>query len=214
MKSIYKLLIGLSLTALPALCSTFAISTVNGPNDWYGFYWNQQGSASTCGFIPNTYSCGTIFGQESNTLSSDATTMILGSSAPGGPDVSGWSFNFGSATTITVTDLNTDGDSFKVYDNGILILTTSPSTYDGQTCQSNPATCVTDSFMSHGSAVVAAGPNLITMVDFTVNGQSPTGAGAFRLDGGGVSAVPEPASLSLIGLGLGGLLLGWRRKRA
>src|SRR5208337_1835523 len=102
--------------------------------------------AGTCGFIPNTYACGTIFGQENNTLSSDLTTMILGSSPPGGPDVSGWSFNFGSAVQLTVTDLNTDGDSFKFYDNGTLILTTSASVYDGQTCQSNPATCLTDGF--------------------------------------------------------------------
>jgi PEP-CTERM motif len=211
-KSIYKLIIGLSLTALPALCGSFTINNTNATNTWYGFQWLQAGSSGTCGSSP-TYPCGTIFGQANSTPSSDGTTTILGS---GGLSVSGWAFDFTGPVTLTVTDLNTDGDSFKVYDNGNLILTTGASTYDGQTCQNNPATCVTDSFMSHGSVSVGAGANLITMVDLTVNGQSPSGSGAFELTGdvSTVSAVPEPASLGLMGLGLGGLLLGWRRKRA
>src|ERR1700691_2739724 len=61
-KSIYKLIIGLSLTALPALCGSFTINSTNATNTWYGFQWFQAGSAGTCGSSP-TYPCGTIFGQ-------------------------------------------------------------------------------------------------------------------------------------------------------
>lgn len=209
MKSICKLLIGLSLTALPALCGTFTINNVNGPNDWYGFYWNEMGSAGTCGVGP-IYPCGTIFGAVSSQPSTDGTTTILGV----GPQVSSWTFDFSSPVKITVTDLNTDGDSFNVYDNSTLIFTTSTSVADGTNCFYNPATCVNDSYMSHGSYTVGAGVNVITMVDLA--DASGSGYGAFRLDGNVVSnsVIPEPATLSLMGLGLGGLLLGWRRKRA
>ena len=220
MKFIYKLLIGLSLTALPAVCASFTINNTNAANTWYGFYWNEMGSSGTCG-SGTTYPCGTAFGNiitNSPTtgaayLSTDSATTVLGSSPSGGIQVSSWAFDFSSPVLLTLTDLNTDGDSFKVYDNSTLILTTSTPLNNGTNCGNDPAVCVNDSYMSHGSVSVGAGSNVITIVDLTVNDQSPSGSAAFELTGN-VSAVPEPTTLSLMGLGLGGLLLGWRRKRA
>jgi len=207
-KFIYKLLIGLSLTALPALCASFTINNTNPANTWYGFYWNAMGGTSLGAIITNTPTTGAAY------LSTDSATTVLGSSPSGGTQVSSWTFDFSSPVLLTVTDLNTDGDSFKVYDNSTLILTTSTPLNNGTNCGNDPAVCVNDSYMSHGSVSVAAGSNVITIVNLTVNDQSPSGSAAFELTGNVSSAVPEPTTLSLMGLGLGGLLLGWRRKRA
>jgi hypothetical protein len=206
-KSIYKLLIGLSLTALPALCGSYTINSVNASNNWYGFYWNSLGGNMFGATITNAPATGDAY------LSTDGTTTVLGSSPSGGPAVTGFSFDFGFPVQITVTALGPDGSTFAVYDNSTLIFDTSASTNTGATCYNNPATCAADGFMSHGTFTLAAGANLITMVDLTDSVTS--GQGAFRLDAlGDPPAVPEPATFGLMGLGLGGLLLGWRRKRA
>jgi len=200
-----KVLIGLSLMALPALCGTFNISSANGANDWYGIQWASQ-SGVISGIVP-----GSAY------VSTNGTTILASS-----PDINNltttWTFNFGSTVTLIIADLFTDGDQFQFFLDGSLVGTpTSVPANDSTFCGNDPVICGANLKFSSGAFALAAGAHSITMGNLLVNNQSPSGLAAFRLDSGGgvpVGGIPEPTSLGLMGLGLGGLLLRWRAKRS
>jgi PEP-CTERM motif len=207
-KMFSRLLIGLSLAALPALCAPLAL---NGANDWYGFYWNQQG--------------GSAFGSEptlpSNVayISDTGNRTVFATSPSGGPDVTSWTTNFGFAVQLTVVDLGTDGDSFSIFDNAVLIGTTGAFANNGHGCSptslNDPLVCFGNPEFSRGTFNLGAGAHTITIQDVTVNSQTPSGIGAFRLDLPGQGPiVPEPATVGMMALGLGALLVGRRVKRS
>ena len=204
MKAFTRILIGLGLAAVPAICGTFNITTANTATDWYGMQWSTQGGAIT-GFLP-----GTVY------TSTGGITLL--SSSPSLLNLTDtWAFNFGSVMTVTVTDMFTDGDRFQLFVDGSLVpnLTTSVPLQDSTTCGNDPLACFGNVKMSSGSIALAGGAHTITMKNLQVNMQSPAGLGAFRVDAGGVAGgVPEPTTLGLIGMGLGGLLLRWRARRS
>jgi hypothetical protein len=199
-----KVLIGLSLMALPALCGTFNISSANGANDWYGIQWASQGGVIS-GIVP-----GTAY------VSTNGTTILASS-----PDIfnltTNWTFNFGSTVTLIIADMFTDGDRFQFFLDGSLVGTpTSVPVSDSTFCGNDPVVCMANVKFSSGAFVLAAGAHSITMSNLLVNNQFASGLAAFRLDSGGVptGGAPEPTTLGLMGLGLGGLLLRWRAKRS
>jgi hypothetical protein len=202
-----RVLIGFAMAALPAMCGTFNIASVNGANDWYGIQWFGQGGSIT-GILPG-----------SQYVSTNGTTILASS-----PNISNltdtWTFNFGANVTLTIADMFNDGDQFQLFVDGSAVpsLTTSVPANDNTFCGNDPVICMANVKFSSGSIVLAAGAHTITMKDLAVNNQSPSGMAAFQLSGGGAPpppppGVPEPTTLGLMGLGLGGLLLRWRAKR-
>jgi hypothetical protein len=152
---------------------------------WYGFAWS--GNVVPDGDLPTT---GTSIYSPSLT----------------DPGASPWTFTAPAAgAVLTVTDLELDVDSFAVFDFGGLVGNTPLAGFATSGCTAtDPNTCIAAGY-SHGSFLFAAGPHSITLFDVDPNGF--TGDGAFRLD-----AVPEPASLILLGSGLAGLGFARRRK--
>ncbi len=55
---------------------------------------------------------------------------------------------------------------------------------------------------------------LINLNDTAVNGSPISGSGSGRVDNFTVSAIPEPGTIALVGLGLVGILYGARRRKA
>jgi hypothetical protein len=114
-----------------------------------------------------------------------------------------WTFTLLGAGSITVTDAFNRGDSFDVFDFGVLIGST-PTVPEFDTCGSNPVPCSTDPAVSHGTFSLAVGPHSITIF---VRNSGGNGAAYFRVD----DTIPEPTSLLLLASGLGGALSLVRR---
>ena len=225
MKLFSKLLVGLGLAALPAFCAPLAL---NGVNDWYGFYWNQT-YAPPAGVFPAAYAtipagAGAGLGAEgtssnlpnfpSNVVYVAGPSTVLGFSPLGGPDVATFTVGGAGGTTLAVTDLAANGDYFAIYDNGALLGSTASVAYTGATCGMDPAACIVNAGWSHGVFNVTAGDVIAIVV--ASNNFNGSGIAAFQLGGTGQvggGGVPEPTTISLMALGLGGLLIGRRKQR-
>jgi hypothetical protein len=203
-KLVSKILIGLGLAALPAMCTPFSIG-MNGAQDWYGMQWNSLGGTIS-GIIPGT-----------SYVSSGGTT-VLATSPSSGPLTTSWSFTFtAGGGKLKVTDLGTVGDQFRVFIDGDVngVLTSVPFT-NGTSCpiSDDPFSCYTNAGSSTSLFNLSAGLHTLTMSDYAVNNQVSSGLGAFRLEQNPAPPVPEPTTVGLMGLGLAGLLLRWRAKRS
>jgi PEP-CTERM motif-containing protein len=114
-----------------------------------------------------------------------------------------WTFTCVTTCELVVTDGFIAIDQFELFDSGTSLGSTSvPSGDRAHSCSNDEVACLADPQMSHGAFVLAAGDHTITGIHLI---GSP-GAAFFI-----VSAVPEPASLALIGVGLL-MLLGMRRR--
>jgi hypothetical protein len=118
---------------------------------------------------------------------------------------SGSDFYYTGSAVIQVTDCCETGDTFTVYDNGVLLGTTNTvATTLGDGCPNGDA-CFADPTYSHGSWVVGSGLNDITIF----SDASPWGSGGAYVE---AVATPEPGSLLLFGTGLAGVIGAIRRK--
>ena len=121
---------------------------------------------------------------------------------------SAWTVDLTSPGELIVTDLEASGDQFTLYNNGVLLGTTSVPTdgtyvgYDISSVLSNPV-------FSHGTFALPTGLDTITgnLTDLTV------GEGDFAF---AVTGVPEPATwaMTIAGMGLMGAMLRRRRHAA
>jgi hypothetical protein len=166
--------------ALPATAGSID-STIDGP--WLKFFF--LGGAGT--YAAGCSYCG---GQ-----SAGQNQIFLGP-AP-------WTLNLAAPAELKITDILLQGDSFRVYDDGVLKLTTPhvDMKYPVSDCGSNPENCYGVEGFSFGMLRLEEGPHSLTIqVADSPYGQ---GAGHFRIDR--IVASPEPGSMLLLALGMIGI---------
>jgi hypothetical protein len=153
---------GIRIVYLPALFVNPVSATPVDLGTWYAFEW--FGFVALDGWLK---------------VSGSSYYVWAGLADPG---VSPWTFTAPSeGVYCTVTDMETDLDSFAVKDYGVLVGTTlDTGPWDSHDpCYWDPQGCM-DSDFSHGTFFFGAGEHLITIENKDPRGV--TGRGAFRLD--------------------------------
>lgn len=147
---------------LPVLFLNSVRATHINLETWYAFEWS--GFVALDGWLPATGSSYYVWAGLPN------------------PGVSPWTFTAPSeGMYFTVTDMETDADSFAIKDHGALVGTTSDTgPWDShEPCNWDPRKCMESDF-SHGTFFFGAGEHMITIENKDHRGV--TGRGAFRLD--------------------------------
>ncbi|MBV8684696.1 MAG: PEP-CTERM sorting domain-containing protein [Caulobacteraceae bacterium] len=171
---------GAALAALGAISAPAQADNIK-TGIWYAFGFTTTGTAL---FGPG-YAAGT------------SPNGVLAPSAP-------WTITLSKPTTMVVTDVEESGDQFTLYDNGVLLGTTSTPVPYAQNVGECISCALASSNFSHGYFTLPAGVNVITG---TFDGVVGNGDGDFAI------GVPEPATWALMLIGFGGLGMALRSRR-
>ena len=182
---ISRIMIGLALAALPAMCTTILPSD----GSWYTFSWNGAPTTAAFGGLP--------------TFTGSLGTTLVG-------DPAGTVFNFSGPTSIFVQDLFYDGDQFQIIVDSIDLGVTSSPFNDATYCGNDPANCTNAKFSTGTFNILGGGDHTLQINVVAETSNISKGNAVFNLS---TIVVPEPATLGLIGLGLIGLAFRWRSKR-
>lgn len=187
-------------------------------NQWYTGYFTAPNTALIGGESAITGTHGPVLG-------GGFGNAITSPQAP-------WSITLTGAGTLTVTDVETSGDRFQLFDNGVAMTpTASPFTGVGQNAgQAGLANGLTSVPVPNGSFGVEDINAALGNADYSsgtfalhsgvndITGEYLGGIGAGDLDFivESASAVPEPATWAMLLFGIGslGLLLRSRRREA
>jgi PEP-CTERM motif len=172
---------GAAAAALAAISAPAQAADNITTGQWYAFAFGATGAALTGGGVPGTSPNGV--------------------SAPSAP----WTITLSKPATLTVTDVETSGDQFTMFDNGTLLGTTSTPVPFAEQVGECISCALASSNFSHGTFALQAGVNVISG---TFDGAVGFGDGDFI-----VSNVPEPASWALMLIGVGGLGVALRSRR-
>jgi hypothetical protein len=121
-----------------------------------------------------------------------------------------WTITLSGAANLTITDLETSGDYFTLYDNGVLLGTSDPGVPNAtNACYIDISCALADSNYGKGTFLLGAGDHSITGIFEGVIG---AGDGAFMIAAAPTPA-PEPATLAIFGAGLIGAAAAMRRQK-
>ncbi|MEP7365861.1 MAG: PEP-CTERM sorting domain-containing protein [Acidobacteriota bacterium] len=173
------------LTAAPVFAGAISIG------QWYTGSWLEGGAGTTVG------AC------------SGVCPYVASAETFEDPGTGPWTFVAGSGgALLTVTDLQFDGDSFTINDFGAFVGNTNGIVSTYVECELDGVVCLADAAFSHGTFLFGPGAHSLSIVVLAQTNGFVDGSVAFRLDG---SAVPEPATFGLMGLGLAGLMAARKR---
>lgn len=194
-----RVAMALGFVAVVSFSSPFSSTASAGPillGDWLEFGFGDVGTLAT-GCDPAD-PAGPFCSPSSGT----PTTFL---------DAPPWTFTApADGATLTVTDAFSSGDRFELFDFGISLgFTSLPSASGAVDCGDDPAVCLVTAGISSGLFLLAAGNHSLTLVPILA--PSEGGAGFLRVDAGGATAVPEPATWLLVTTGV--LLSRVRRHR-
>ena len=173
---------------ITAACLLSTSSAHAGPiavNTWYNFGFNEDGSP-----LVTPFEVDGAFG------------------AVAVPDAGPWTFTLAGEAELFWTDIQISGDRFEFFDFGVSIGASGPDVVFGSAVGTCIACALADSNFGKGSVSLGAGNHSLSGTFLGVVGY---GDGAFIIRD---RAVPEPAAVALLGVGLAAAAVVRRRRRS